>query len=288
MKKNPLNPKTADSQEKPWRPQKRLGQHFLSDPKIAAQIIGALAIKKNDVIIEIGPGGGFLTKELVKHPVKVIAVEKDERLAENLRQWAAAAGIKNLEIVNGDALKEIKNQILKIKNAPLNLIDNLKIAGNIPYYITGKLLRIIGDLENKPALAVLTVQKEVAERICARPPKMNLLAAAVQFWAAPKIIGVIPAKHFHPVPKVDSAVIALITRAEPMTAQEKECYYKFIKAAFAQPRKTLLNNLAAGLKIDKARAAEILKKSGLLPSVRPQDINLKTATGLSRVLKICG
>ena len=255
----------------------------MSDPEIAEKIVNALEIQKGDIIIEVGPGEGFLTKELAKHPVKIIAAEKDEQLAEDLREWAADEKIKNLEIVKGDILQVLPGLTEKRELKA----GDYKIAGNIPYYITGKLLRTVGEMENKPRLTALTVQKEVAERICATPPKMNLLAAAVGFWATAKIIGYIPAKHFRPVPKVDSAVIALTTRAKRLTKREEtkreeECYYKFIRAAFAQPRKTLLNNLSAGLKMDKAAAAAILKTNGLSVAIRPQELSTDDMQKLSR------
>ncbi|MBI5147562.1 MAG: ribosomal RNA small subunit methyltransferase A [Parcubacteria group bacterium] len=261
---------------------KPLGQYFLSDPKIAEKIAGALEIQRGDAIIEIGPGEGFLTRELIKRSgtsgIKIVAIEKDGRLAEELRRRLAAERIRNVEIVSGDALKILP----LIPNRYPPSANRYKIVGNIPYYITGKLLRIIGDLSRKPALAVLMVQKEVAERICAKPPKMNLLAAAVQFWAEAEIVAFVPKKHFRPQPKVDSAIIALVVKKEGATARERECYYKFIKAAFKQPRKTLANNLAENFKMKKLRIAEIMTKNGLPPSVRPQNIDLKTALKLSK------
>ena len=249
----------------------------MSDPEIAEKIVNALEIQKGDIIIEVGPGEGFLTKELAKHPVKIIAAEKDEQLAEDLREWAADEKIKNLEIVKGDILQVLPGLTEKRELKA----GDYKIAGNIPYYITGKLLRTVGEMENKPRLTALTVQKEVAERICATPPKMNLLAAAVGFWATAKIIGYIPAKHFRPVPKVDSAVIALTTRAKRLTKREEECYYKFIKAAFAQPRKTLLNNLSAGLDMKKPEAVEIIKTAGFPAGVRSQELSVEDLQKLS-------
>ena len=169
----------------------KLGQHFLKNKTKLRKIVEALELKDGDVVIEIGPGHGELTDELrsANHKLKIIAIEKDEELAESLKE--KFKNNKNIKIIEGDALKLLPqltdDQRLTIYDKRLTT-DNYKIAGNIPYYITGYLFRILGELENKPSLIVLLIQKEVAERVCARPPKMSLLAASVQFWAEPKII----------------------------------------------------------------------------------------------------
>src|SRR3989344_7110696 len=195
-----------------------LGQHFLKNKAKLKKIIDALELKDGDIVVEVGPGHGELTQEIQKSKIpeteqvrygagknqsanwrtkiKIIAIEKDINLVKFLKEKFSKD--KNIEIIEGDALKEIKNQISKIKitNQNSKIIKNLKIVGNIPYYITGYLLRILGELENKPSLIVLTIQKEVAQRVCAKPPKMNLLAASIQFWAEPKIIGSVSKKDF--------------------------------------------------------------------------------------------
>ncbi len=183
----------------------RLGQNFLINGVKLRKIVETLDLKSDDTIIEIGPGHGELTEELRIQNLefRVIAVEKDKKLAENLKEKFAHD--ENIKIIEADILKILpqipKSYVLNSKS--------YKIVGNIPYYITGHLLRIVSELKNKPSLIVLTVQKEVAERICAEPPKMNLLAASVQFWAEPKIIDYISKKDFRPQPKVDSAIIKL-------------------------------------------------------------------------------
>ena len=197
-----------------------LGQHFLINKKKIEKIIEALDLKSGDVVVEIGPGKGALTIPLCENcqklGCKIIAVEKDKDLADDLKNKIYDLGLdKNIEIIEGDALKTLPRLI---HNSELR-IKNYKIVGNIPYYITGYLLRILGELENKPSLIVLTIQKEVAQRVCAKPRTrrrqgyggqgMNLLAASVQFWAEPKIIGSVSKKDFWPIPKVDSAIIKL-------------------------------------------------------------------------------
>ena len=248
---------------------KRLGQNFLTNKNKIKEIVSVLDIKKSDTIIEIGPGQGELTTEIVKAlPRKIIAIEKDEVLAERLRNSVEIHG-NSVEIISGDALKIIPSLV---ENCKLK-IENYKIVGNIPYYITGFLLRIIGELKNKPRLIVLTVQKEVALRIAAEPPKMNLLAASIQFWAKTEVIGFIPKRDFFPEPKVDSAIIRLTPINSLFTKGEAENYYGFIKRIFKQPRKTVLNNLSSVTK-NKGDAGQILEENGITSKIRPQDLSV--------------
>ncbi len=248
---------------------RRLGQHFLKNKEKLRKIAVSLDIKNGDTIVEIGPGNGELTKELIKYPAKVVAIEKDKKLAEILRDAMDTHG-DSIEIIQGDALKvlpEITNKLMKLKT------ESYKIAGNIPYYITGKLLRILSELETKPKIAVFTVQKEVAERIVAKPPKMNLLAAAVQFWANPEIVDYIPKKDFQPQPEVDSAITKLVTKPIISHKSSAVSYYNLIKVLFKQPRKTILNNLSA-LK-PKAEILTILEELKINFGDRPQNLNLE-------------
>ncbi|MBI4993852.1 hypothetical protein HZC33_02775 [Candidatus Wolfebacteria bacterium] len=182
-----------------------LGQHFLKNKQKLQKIVEAIDLEKGDFIIEIGPGKGALTIPLFEKykelNCKIIAIEKDSRLAQDLRNRISSG----VEIIEGDALKVLP-QI--IQNYKLQTI-NYKLVGNIPYYITGYLFRILGELKNKPSKIVLLIQREVAERVCAKPPEMNLLAASVQFWAKPEIISYVSRKDFLPPPKVESAIIKL-------------------------------------------------------------------------------
>ncbi|MEK9186351.1 MAG: 16S rRNA (adenine(1518)-N(6)/adenine(1519)-N(6))-dimethyltransferase RsmA [Patescibacteria group bacterium] len=262
---------------------RKLGQHFLVNRSAIQKIIASLELKNGEVVIEIGPGKGALTFPLVKQcqvsgiKCQVIGIEKDSSLIEDLKLKIENS---NHELIHGDALKMLPKIIFNLKSSILNY----KIVGNIPYYITGKLLRVISELENKPTLTVLTIQREVAERIIAKPLKMNLLAAAVQFWAEPKIIGYLKPSDFSPAPEVKSAIIQLDSRVQSITNKETERYYKFIKIAFKQPRKTLLNNLSSGLSVDKSKIAEILAQNALKSDVRPQDLSIEKLSTLSRLL----
>lgn len=254
----------------------KLGQHFLKNKKKIQKITEALELKDGDTVIEIGPGHGELTKELIikNAECRIIAVEKDKELAKLLRE--KFSGDKNVEIIEGDALKALPRliQSLELKN------HNYKIVGNIPYYITGYLLRILGELKNKPSLIVLLIQKEVAERVCAKSPRMNLLAASVQFWAESKIIGYVSKKDFRPIPKIDSAIIKLTTHDKRFMINEAENYYKLIKILFKQPRKTILNNLRP-MTNDLQLLTEKLKLVGVNPQARPQDLSIEKIIHLS-------
>ncbi len=255
-------------------PQK-LGQHFLKDENALGKIVAALEVKSPDTVIEIGPGHGELTRQiLAANPHKLIAIERDPRLAAVLRKDLSGP---KLEIIDGDALKILPGFINETGG-------NYKIVGNIPYYITGYLLRTLGELEPKPELIVLTIQKEVAERVCAAPPKMNLLAASVQFWAEPKIRFIIKKGAFSPPPKVDSAVLKL--KPQKIYDADPSKYYQLIKVLFKQPRKTILNNLAAGSKLPKSEVSKILDAVGVRRDARPQTIGVPELKSLSGVFRI--
>lgn len=273
---------------------KKLGQCFLINKERVRQIIEALGLGSKDVVVEIGPGNGELTHDLAlrisEANGQLIAIEKDkelaDRLASNLRIPSATQRTE-LQIITGDAL-----QILPIIATRLRLEHRpYKVIGNIPYYITGKLFRILGELEYKPELTILTTQKEVAERVAAKPPKMNLLAASVQIWAWVEIVGLISKGDFRPQPKVDSAIVKLITRNyDPLGQENDDDYYKFIKTLFKQPRKTILNNIIFGLEANadgkkqfsKDEVVRRLKLSGINPEDRPQELDVELIRKLSR------
>jgi 16S rRNA (adenine1518-N6/adenine1519-N6)-dimethyltransferase len=251
----------------------RLGQHFLKNRSVIKKIVDALELYADDFVVEIGPGHGELTAAIAgRTRVKIVAIEKDARLAGLLREMflkKSAANGSEVEILEGDALEVLP------KLAPG------KIAGNIPYYITGKLLRTMSELERKPERSVLMVQREVAERLCAAPPHMNRLAASVQFWADAKIVANVPKEDFSPAPDVDSAVVLLETKrghaAGETSGLQSERYYRAVRAIFSQPRKTILNNVVAGSaeKHGKGDVGATIKKFGLDPGARPQNLTIR-------------
>ncbi len=245
------------------KPSKRLGQNFLIDKNILKNIIKAANIQPNDIILEIGPGIGILTRESAKKAKKVIVVEKDHKMIEILKE--TMRDFKNIEIIQED--------ILKISN--FNLINsNYKIVANLPFYITSPVIRKFLETDYSPKKMILTIQKEVAQRICAKPPKMNLLAVSVQFYAKPDIISYISKKSFWPQPKVDAAILKISLsdqKKDPVLVQQ---FFKIIKAGFSQPRKQLINNLSRGLNLDKKQTQSLLVEINIRPNQRAESLTI--------------
>jgi len=237
-------------------PKKSLGQNFLVNKGVVQKILNAAEITNSDLVLEIGTGKGGLTEELRKKANRVIAIEKDHRLINDLKNTFRE--FSNVEIIEDDVLKFDPYSIIHIP---------YKIVANIPYYITSHLLKTIFEKWPMPELVVLMVQKEVAQRIVAKPPEMNLLALSVQFFAEPKIISYVSRGSFRPIPKVDSAIIRLVPRREArITDQEfREKFFKLAKTAFAGKRKQLKNTVGA----------EILGKAGIRPESRPEELFLE-------------
>jgi len=248
-------------------PKKSLGQNFLVNPRILNKIVEAAEISEKDTILEVGPGTGNLTQKLAEKAGKVIAVEKDRRLIEQLKEKFKDA---NAEIVEFDVLK--LNIETLIENLKLK-IENYKIVANIPYYITSRFLRTVFEKWPKPELIVLTIQKEVAQRIMAKPPKMNLLALSVQFFAKPKIIGYISKENFQPRPKVDSAIIKL-TPKEKLPAGNPEKFFKIIRAGFSGRRKQLTNSLSGSLNLPKREIMGLLEKNKIKMNARAEELSI--------------
>jgi len=249
------------------RPSKGLGQNFLIDKNVLAKIIDASDLNKNDVVLEVGPGIGTLTQELAKNVGKIIAVEKDRTmikiLDETLKEY------KNIEIINADILKFLN---LKFK------ILNYKVVANIPYYLTSPLIRKFLECENPPSEIILMLQKEVAKRICSKPPNMSLLAVSVQFYADAKIISYVSKNCFWPSPNVDSAIIKIIPRVN-LGKIDPNLFFKIVKAGFSHPRKQLVNNLASlkslnDVKLNKEKISEWLLKNNINPNQRSETLNV--------------
>ena len=249
-----------------------MGQNFLVDDEVLARIVAVSDLKPTDTVVEIGPGLGVLTEELAKRAGKVIAIEKDERLAEVLEARAINNELwkKKIKIINQDALKIHYSQFI-IHNS------SYKVVANIPYNITSPIIRKFLEAENQPELMVLLVQKEVAERITAKPGEMSLLSVAVQFYADAEIIDIVKNSSFFPVPKVDSAIIKLTPLHHGFAGRvaDEKSFFRLVKFGFASRRKTLENNLAAGLQISKKVASDIIKKAGLPEKVRAQELSVK-------------
>lgn len=243
-------------------PSKRLGQNFLIDKETIRKIIKNADLKKSDTIIEVGPGFGALTFELAKKVKKLIAVEKDFNVIKILRK--TTENYNNIEIIQSD--------ILKLK---LHFKNSYKVVANLPFYLTAPTIRkFLEKTKKKPEQMVLVVQKEVGQRICAHPPKMNVLAISVQFYAQPKIIGYVSKKSFWPSPKVDAAIIKLKTADENLEI-DKNLFFKIVKAGFSHPRKQILNNLSKSLKINKEKAKKWLLENNIMPEQRAETLEFK-------------
>lgn len=247
------------------RANKKLGQNFLQDPFALDSITSAAEIVTTETVLEIGPGLGSLTRHLARSAHQVIAVELDQELIPPLK--AVTAGYDNITIIHGD--------ILKLHPEDLIQKSDYLVVANIPYYITSAIIRHLLESESKPRRIVLTIQKEVAQRICAKPGDMSLLALSVQVYGNPRIASHIPAGAFFPSPKVDSAVLCIDIYKSPQIKPELlNTFFKLIKAGFGQKRKTLRNSLSSGLHISPSHAEEFLKTAGIDPMRRAETLSI--------------
>ncbi|MCI0519033.1 MAG: 16S rRNA (adenine(1518)-N(6)/adenine(1519)-N(6))-dimethyltransferase RsmA [Chloroflexi bacterium] len=248
------------------RPDKRLGQNFLVDEAALDKIIAAAALTGGETVLEIGPGLGALTLRLAAAARQVTAVELDARLIPILEQVLSAA--PNVRIVQGD--------ILALDPADLVDAPEYCVAANIPYYITSALIRRLLGRTARPTRLTLTVQREVAERLCAAPGEMSLLALSVQVFGAPSLRGRIPAGAFYPAPQVDSAIARVDLYPQPrIPAERLDDFFRLAKAAFSQKRKTLRNALAGGLRWSAAQAGDFLLSAGVDPMRRAETLSLE-------------
>lgn len=255
------------------RPSRELGQNFLVDPQALAEIVAAAELSAGDTVIEVGPGLGVLTYELVQHAGRVVAIELDKRLAARLRDEFATTA--HLEVVQADAMRIQPAELLG------DAARSYKVVANLPYQITSAIIRHYLEITPPPALLVIMVQREVAERIVARPPDMSVLAHSVQFYAEAEIVARVPAGSFVPAPKVDSAVLRLRRRAQPaVDVPDVNAFFRTIKAGFLQARKKLGNALPSGLagmgiKVEKETMQGLLTAAGIDPARRAETLTLQ-------------
>ena len=255
---------------------KGLGQNFLQDPLALEKIISAAEIQPMDSVLEIGPGLGSLTRYLAISAKEVVAVELDKNLLPPLK--AILSPYQNIRLIHGD--------ILKLSPKDLNLENDYIVVANIPYYITSAVIRHLLESELKPRRIVLTVQKEVAQRICAEPGDMGLLALSVQIYGKPRVAANIPANAFFPAPKVDSAVLIVDIYSSPRIREELlNTFFKLIKAGFSQKRKTLRNSLSSGLHISPTDAADLLTRVNIDPQRRAETLSIEEWEKLSEISK---
>lgn len=256
-----------------FKPNKQLGQNFLKNDKIADDIVAAANITSDDTIIEIGPGTGLLTERLVKTGAAILAVEKDFDLIKTLKRNVGEPN--NLKVIHQDALWFDL----------ANISPHYKVVANIPYNITSPLIRKFIEGENKPESMVLMVQKEVAERIAAKPGNSNrgLLTLIVEFYADTEILFEVSRREFYPSPQVDSAVIRLTIRNDKHDVEEA-MFFKVVKAGFASKRRQIHNSLAATLRLEKDVMTKILTEAKIDPMRRGEDLTLEEWTELTRVV----
>jgi 16S rRNA (adenine1518-N6/adenine1519-N6)-dimethyltransferase len=261
------------------RAHKGLGQNFLQDAEALDKIVSAAEIQRTDTVLEIGPGLGSLTRYLAVSAKEVVAVELDENLLPPLK--AVLAPYQNVRLIHGDILKLSPNDLIH-RTASLVTERDYIVVANIPYYITSAVIRHLLENEPKPRRVVLTVQKEVAQRICAQPGDLSLLALSVQIYGKPRSVAHIPAEAFFPAPKVDSAVLCMDIYAAPLIKEELlESFFKLIKAGFSQKRKTLRNSLSSGLHISPTDAADLLTRADIDPQRRAETLSIEEWERLS-------
>ncbi len=265
------------------QPQKKWGQNFLTDARILESIADAAEVGATDSVLEIGPGLGHLTRVLARRARRVVAVEIDRALAAQLT--ADFADTPSVKIIHGDILERQPMELLGAGDDPASATPTFKIVANLPYYITSAILRHVLEAAHKPRVVVVMVQREVAQRMIAKPPAMSLLAVSVQFFAQARIVRTISAGAFYPRPKVDSAVVRLDVLDLPQqTAAETKRFFEMLHAGFGGRRKQLRNSLARGLAIEPDAAARALARAHIDPTRRAETLTLGEWSTLQREL----
>ncbi len=268
------------------RPDKKLGQNFLIDPVALERIVQIAEIMPQDCVLEIGAGLGSLTLYLASSARQVLAVELDRKLIPILNKTLAA--YPNIRLLEGDILAMDPEQIIREGCQPEGQTDpgGYLVVANIPYYITSALIRHLLEARVKPARLVLTVQREVAERISAQPGDLSLLALSVQVYGQPQVKTRIPAGAFYPAPQVDSAVVRVDLYPEPLIQKLwLNDFFRLAKAGFSQKRKTLRNSLAGGLAMPAHQAGEFITQAGIDPQRRAETLSLSEWEQLTAIYR---
>ncbi len=259
------------------RPRKGLGQNFLSDPAALARIVEAADLSAADTVVEVGAGVGTLTRLLAEQAGRVVAVELDPRLVDILRDQLA--DLDNVRLVQGD--------ILELSDLGVPHLG-YKVVANLPYYITSAVLRRLLSQPPRPCRLVLTLQREVAQRIVAEPGQMSVLAVSVQFYGRPRLVGRIPAGAFYPPPKVESAIVRIDVADSTTVALpggvDEAAFFRLVRAGFSQKRKKLRNSLSAGLARPVAQVEQALRQADISPSRRAQTLSLEEWARLAGAL----
>jgi len=253
-------------------PRKGLGQHFLVNEDVLADIAGAAHLCPNDVVVEVGPGVGSLTVVMARQAGHILAVEIDRDLVAKLQQVLAA--YDNVRVIQQDILElHLEEELAKLGGAAA---DGYKVVANLPYYITTPTLRYFFAQRQRPSLIVVTVQDEVAGRMVAAPPDMNFLAVLVQFYGQAEIVRRVPAGAFYPPPKVDSAVVRITLKPTlPLDDAQTRQFFRLVSAGFSQPRKQIHNPLAQNYGATRADMIAALRSSGIDEKRRAETLTVE-------------
>lgn len=254
------------------KPRKRLGQNFLRDGSYLGRIVDAAELGKDDDVVEVGAGTGVLTRAIVERARRVVAIELDDSLYSLLVKDLANSS--NVEVWHGNALEF---------NPNAHFSGPYKVLGNIPYYVTGPILRHFLELERQAHIVVLMVQREVAARIVAAPGKLSLLGVSVQFYAHPEIVASVPAGAFYPRPKVDSAILRLRPYRAGISSESRRDFFTMVRAGFSAPRKQLANSLSSGLSVTAEEARNLLTETGIGSARRAETLSIEEWERLTRV-----
>lgn len=264
---------------------KALGQNFLINPTVCPKMAEFCGADGSTGVIEIGPGAGVLTNELAKRSCKVVAVELDKRLLPVLKE--TLSDHNNITVVNDDAMKLDFVQLIKEEFPDKEVV----ICANLPYYITSPILmRLLEERLPVKAITVM-VQKEAADRICAVPGTRasGAISAAVHYYSDPELLFKVSAGSFIPAPKVDSAVIRLnVLKKPPVKAADEALFFKVVKAAFLQRRKTISNSLSAGLSIPKSTVNKLLESAAIPISARAEQLTMEQFAAITNQVYACG
>lgn len=246
------------------RPQQAAGQNFLCDESVAERMVAAAGVEAGERVLEIGPGLGILTESLLNRGAEVVAVELDRRLAAFVRRrFAAHPGFRLIE-----------NDIFKVRLPDVVSDHEYKLVSNLPYGATSLVFRNFLTLSPRPSSLTVMIQKEVAERIVARPGRMSLLSLLVQYYSQPHLLLTVSPSRFYPPPKVESAILQCLDLRSPAAA-ESQAVFRLARAGFSSRRKQLRNSLAAGLRLSPPELDKKIKEMGLNPTARAQELSLE-------------
>lgn len=248
------------------RPNKAFGQNFLVDREVLSRIVEAAEIHAGDQVLELGAGTGVLTRELAKRARRVVAVELEREMLSLLTE--TTHNYPNVEIM--------ERNLLYVDPGEIFGTDSYKLVANLPYYIATPTFRHFLESANPPRLFVVMVQYEVAQRIVAAPGDLSLLGVSIQFYGKPKIVAHVPARAFYPAPKVDSAILRIDLKDEvPLTARQRDSFFRLVQAGFSERRKQLHNSLAHGLHRKNADVQPLLQAANIDPSRRAETLSIE-------------